>query len=294
MKNLLSKLYLVGIMALAVYFIVIIWKVTFAHIGEEYHSRKEIEELQKFKEVQKQKIEKTTLAKIILEGEERVKYYLGYRILEERRIEGHFHHIGFDVVPDNRAYCIKCHGDVAHDAVKEIRAFLNMHSFFIACQTCHVKLEGAKKTGVFKWYDKTTGEIIDSPVARFRPGTYRAKILSFERVDGKLQRVDSQDRIDFANEYKEREKTLSDTQKTRAKKLIHNIVSKQAHTCEDCHQREAPLLPFEVLGYPKERINSLLGTEVVGMIKNYTQFYMPRMLHPGEAGEKGKGSPRIF
>jgi len=55
--------------------------------------------------------------------------------------------------------------------------------------------------------------------------------------------------------------------------------------CKDCHQKEAPLLPFRELGYPSHRIDAIVSTEVVGMIKNYTQFYMPRMLHPGE-GDK--------
>jgi len=288
MKNILSKLYLLGIMVLAVYFMTIIWKVTFAHIAEEYHARKEIENIKKFKGEQKQEVAQPTptFEKIILESEEKVKYYLGYRVLEQQRIKGHFHHIGFEILPDKRSYCIYCHGDMPHDAVKEIRAFLNMHAFFMTCETCHVKLEKSERTGVFKWYDKTTGEIVESPIMRSKPGTYRTKIIPFERANGTLQRVDSQERIDFAVEYKEREKTLSNAQKSKAKKLIHKITSKQAYVCEDCHQTEAPLLPLEALGYPRERVLAITSTEIIGMIKNYTKFYMPRMLHPGEAIQK--------
>jgi uncharacterized membrane protein len=123
MKNFLSKLYLLVVMVLIVYFISIIWKVTFAHIVEEYHDRKELVDIREFKEGQKKKEKKTSFEKIILEGEKKVKYYLGYRVLEEQRIEGHFHHIGFEIGPDKRSYCITCHGDMPHDAVKEIRAF---------------------------------------------------------------------------------------------------------------------------------------------------------------------------
>ena len=288
MKSFLFKLYMLGFMCLVLFFIFIIWKVTFAHIIEEYHERKAAQEIAKFKEEQKKKAEKTTFEKIILESEERIKHYLGYRILEEQRIKGHFHHIGFDIGPDRRSYCVDCHGDMPHDAVKELRAFLNMHAFFIACETCHVKLEKPKRTGVFKWYDRVTGKIVKSPVKEFSPGTYRAKIIPFEAPEGggEPRRVDYQERIDFAREYRERENKLTEAQKSRAKKLIHNIVSKQPYICEDCHQKEAPLLPLEALGYPKERIDSITSTEVVGMIKNYTKFYMPRMLHPGKAEKK--------
>jgi hypothetical protein len=273
-------------MVLTVFFIIIIWKVTFAHILEEYHSRKEALEIAKIKEEQEKKKEKTTFEKIIIESEERVKHYLGYRVLEEQRIEGHFHHIGFDIGPDKRSYCIECHGDMPHDNIKELRAFMNMHAFFINCQTCHIKLEESKKTGVFKWYERTTGKIVDSPVTTSKPGTYKAKIIPFEYENGKLVRLDSQERIDFAREFKEKEKTLTETQRSKAKKLIHNIVSKNPYICEDCHQKESPLLPFEELGYPKERIDSIVSTEVVGMIKKYTEFYMPRMLQPGESKKK--------
>jgi hypothetical protein len=286
MKNIFFKIYMVAFMALTVFFIMIIWKVTFAHIIEERHERDQAREIAKYKEEQFKKAKKTTFEKIILESEERVKHYLGYRILEEARIEDHFHHIGFDIGPDNRSYCVKCHGDMPHDAVKELRAFLNMHAFFVGCQTCHVKLEKAETPGVFKWYDRKTGEIVESPVKDQTPGTYNAKLIPFEKVNGKLQRVDSQERIDFANEYKEREKSLTEAQKSRAKKLIHQIVSKKPYICEDCHQKENPLLPLEAIGYTKERIDSITSTEVVGMIKHYTKFYMPSMLQPGSSQKK--------
>ncbi|MBI4843239.1 MAG: hypothetical protein HY809_02800 [Nitrospirae bacterium] len=288
MKNIFYKLYVVAFMCLTVWFIVIIWNVTFHHVIEEYENRKELEEVATIKEQKKREAEKTKFERIILQSEERVKHYLGYRVIEEQRIEGHFHHIGFDIGPDNRSYCIRCHGDMPHDKVRDLRAFLNMHAFFIACQTCHVKTEG-RGPRVYKWYDRKTGELVPSPVLTYRAGTYNAKIIQIENTGvGEPQRVDSQERIDFASEFKEREKELSEAQKSKAKKMIHEIVSKQPSICEDCHQRESPLLPLHELGYPRDRIDSILSTEVVGMVKKYTEFYMPRMLHPGEQNKENE------
>ncbi len=286
MKNFFFKIYMLAFMVLVVFFTITIWNVTFGHLVHEYSERQEVKEILNFREGQtEKKVEKTTFEKVILESDQRVKHYLGYKILEEIRIEGHFHHIGFDIGPDKRSYCIECHGDMPHDAVKDLRAFLNMHAFFVACQTCHVKLEGESKTGIFKWYDRTTGEIVASPVEKAKPGSFKAKIIPIENVGGTLQRVDGMENMDFAHEYKKNEPTLSEAQRSKAKKLIHKIVSKQPYICEDCHQKEKPLLPLEDLGYPKERIDSITSTEVVGMIKNYTEFYMPHMLQPG-AGKK--------
>ena len=122
-----------------------------------------------------------------------------------------------------------------------------------------------------------------SPVNNEKAGAYMSKIIPFERVDGKLQRVDTQERIEFVQEFREMEKTLSELQKSKATKMIHKVVDKEPYVCDDCHRKEKPLLPFESLGYSKERIDTFESTEVVGMIKKYTKFYMPQMLHPGEA-----------
>ena len=286
MKEFLFKIYMLAFMVLVIFFIVVIWNVTFGHIVHEYSERKEATNVQSIKEAKAKEAEKSTFEKVILDSDERVKHYLGYKIIEETRIKGHFHHIGFDIGPDKRSYCVKCHGDIPHDAVKEIRAFLNMHAFFVGCQTCHVRLEGKEKTGVFKWYDRTSGEIVDSPVRTARPGSFKSKLIPFERVSGQLQRIDNDERIQFALEYAENEKTLTEGQKSRAKKLIHKVVSKKPVQCEECHQKENSLLPFEAIGYPRERVNSITSTEVVGMIKNYTKFYMPTMLTPGEEHKK--------
>jgi len=284
-KKLFSKLYILAFMVLTVFFMLIIWKVTFGHLVDTNFLKNRIEEIEKDVS-QKQEKEKVstglTFKESILQGEERVKHYLGYKVLEELRIKDHFHHIGFDFKPDQRSYCIGCHGDMPHSKIKEIRAFANMHASYIACQTCHVKLEGAERTGVFKWYDRTTGDIVPSPVKEgVSPGSYQSKIIPFVKINGKFQRIDTQERIQFAKDYSEMEKTLTDIQKAKAKKIIHKIVSQKPYLCEDCHQKEAPALPYEELGYNKKRIDAFEGTEVSGMIRNYTKFFIPKMLHPG-------------
>jgi hypothetical protein len=93
--------------------------------------------------------------------------------------------------------------------------------------------------------------------------------------------VDTPERIAFAREYSETEKSLSEVQKTKARRIIHNVVSKKPYVCEACHQKEAPLLPFKELGFPQHRIDTMVSNEVIGMIKKYTDFYIPLILDPG-------------
>ena len=280
MKEILFKIYMLAFMALVVFFIVVIWNVTFGHMVHEYQERQEAKEILAIKESKEKVKEKTTFETIILESDERVKHYLGYRVLEQRWLKGHFHHIDFDFIPDKKNYCVECHGDLPHSKVKELRAFGNMHASFISCETCHVKLEGDAETGIFKWYDRETGKIVESPVSdTIRPGTYRSKIIPFERIDGKPQRIDTPERIAFASEFRKNEKTLTEIQKSKANKIMHKFISKKPYLCEDCHQKEAPLLPFADLGYPQHKIDTFVSTEVIGMIKKYSQFYLPDILN---------------
>ncbi len=292
MKNFLAKLYILGSMALTVIAMVFIWKMTFGHLYEANGFKAKALALASIKEQDQNAMAKSAFERAIFEEEERVKHYLGYRVLEEKKIEGHFQHIDFDFVPDKNSYCIKCHGDMPHSKIKELRAFGNMHSSFLSCQVCHVRIEPSDKIGVFKWYDRSTGEIVPSPVRQGAfQGAYQSKIVPFERVNGELQRIDSQDRTDFALEYSQRENTLTDIQKAKAKKIIHQVVSEKPYKCQDCHNQDKSVLPFRELGYQERRIATIISSEVVGMINNYTKFYMPRILHPGfgEEGNQPKG-----
>jgi hypothetical protein len=68
------------------------------------------------------------------------------------------------------------------------------------------------------------------------------------------------------------------------------LLKKRTAQFRELTHRKGLILPSssgkKSVGYSKERIDSLTSTEVVGMIKNYTKFYMPKMLHPGEEEKK--------
>ncbi len=269
-------------MVMVVYFGVTIWNLTFAHVIHEYHERHAVKTEHSDETIGMKAVDMKSFEQVILKSEKRVKNYLGYRVLEQQYIEGHFHHIGFDVGPDKYSYCSSCHGDMPHDSVtKDLRAFLNMHAFFIGCQTCHSRPEGNMATGVYQWYDRENGEIIPSPVTDAPPGTYKAKIIPFVMENGSMARIDSPAKMKFVEQFRLNEKNLTEGQRSKAKNVIHSVISKSPVMCEECHSKENPLLPLENLGYPKRRVDSITSTEVVGMIKNYTKFYMPKMLNPG-------------
>ncbi len=78
MKKLITKLYILGFMVLTLFFMHIIWKVTFGHLFEENHFQNKIVAIASMKnEAENKPKQEASFQEAILEGEERVKHYLG-------------------------------------------------------------------------------------------------------------------------------------------------------------------------------------------------------------------------
>ncbi len=281
MMRFLKILLMVFSLGMTIVYMVLIWHLTFGHLIAAVAKRHTVVKTAKELAAQKRQNTVQSLQKSLFLGDERVKQYLGYRVLDTIRLEGHFHHIDFEILPDKRSYCNKCHGDMPHNKVKEVRSFWNMHAFFMACETCHIRFEDSAAPPAYQWYDRQTGQIVDSPVARAKPGFYSAKIVPLERANGSLARVDSEERIAFANKFIKTGNTMSEFQKSKAIKLIHQVNSKKPYVCDDCHRKEKPILSLRDLGYPPERIAFLEGNEVVGMVDKYKTFFLPDFMKPG-------------
>ncbi|MES9970903.1 MAG: hypothetical protein ABW092_12790 [Candidatus Thiodiazotropha sp.] len=213
---------------------------------------------------------------------------LGYMVIEEQYVKGHFHHVGMKVETDNNSTCIRCHGAVPHDRAKTIRAFLNMHAFYMACETCHIRPTNNSSKYEFRWYDKQTGKITSNPpglntLDESMYGNYAAKISPGESDSkGNFKFINGAKELDFVERYLKQESRLNDTQKSKMKKVIHRNVNEDPLICDGCHTiRETPYLPFTRLGYPKRRLHELTSTEVVGMINKYQKFYIPNLLKGG-------------
>jgi len=220
---------------------------------------------------------------------------LDYRVIEQPYIEGRFHHIGFEVQPDNASMCVRCHGNVPHDKSKEVRSFLNMHAFYTACETCHIRPENNEPEWAFRWYNKESGKLSDNPgvlveiekmyahpEAPYYPtyGNYGVKIAPgfIENATFTFLKTDK-DRA-FVERYITQQDQLSEQQRSQMKKLVHKGINKKPIECNQCHQEDSPYLPFAKLGYPPRRVEELTNTSVVGMIDKYKEFYIPNFLTP--------------
>ncbi len=284
-KNIIRILYILALMVFTVWYAFFIHPIIFGHGDKTEKLAAENQDLASFYGEGTTEEEKA-FVKSLKEQQQIATTDLGYMVIEEQYVQGHFHHVGMKVEADSYNVCIRCHGAVPHDRAKTIRAFLNMHAFYMACETCHVRPEAAGEgSWVFKWYDKDNGNAIPTPAGvntldEAMYGNYSAKMAPGKiGSDGKFRFLNGPKELAFVNKYLQEEGRLNDTQKSKMKKVIHRNVNEDPLLCEGCHTiKGVPYLPFIEMGYPKARLHDLTSTEVVGMINKYQEFYIPEFL----------------
>jgi hypothetical protein len=246
--------------------------------------------------------EEEMFARLIKEQTSTTKTDLGNKLIEQPYIQGRFHHIGFELQHDKASTCVRCHGNVPHDESKELRSFLNMHTFYLACETCHVS-DKDESDRQFRWYNKDNGELVPNPVAlrdieelyrtksaHIYPtyGNYGAKIVPGKKQGELFVLTHGPKEMAFADRYIEEQERLGPEQKSQMKKVIHRKVSSEPITCKQCHDEKEQYLPLAELGYPPTRLSELTDSSVVGMILKYREFYIPRFLTPGVEHNENK------
>jgi len=192
----------------------------------------------------------------------------------QRRWTSHFH-IADRQLPEaaNAAsMCIQCHGYYAHRTSEQLRSFYNMHSYYMACETCHIRMEVPEKP-VMAWFDWTTEKQVRRPGAG--KSLYSARLVPI-RAD---MRLDAFDRQDLAREYMLRKDALSDAEKKKREHELMGHLSKNAVACEDCHRKDG-YLDFFRLGYDAQRTAMLQNPDIMQLIKGYKKFFIPTMFDP--------------
>ncbi len=198
---------------------------------------------------------------------------------EVRKWMGHFHNIDstIDLKLPNPPVCMKCHGLYPHSKSPEVRSLLNMHTYFFACEVCHVRTDPRKGGVNFVWFDNKSGEVVKK--LKGTNGVYGAMLVPV-KVDqnGKRIRLDQMNK-DVVSEYLKVKDTLTPEEQARAKALLHKHLSKKPIQCTECHRRGG-YLDFVSIGYDPQRAKSLYRTEVARMIDRYMKFYLPTMFDP--------------
>jgi hypothetical protein len=220
----------------------------------------------------------------MLEGVDANNPGVAYKDISEIHRLYNFHQAEPVVGSDTQNLCVSCHGDVPHDKKKEIRAFLNMHAFFMGCETCHIK-PGTQGEFKYVWYDKNTGEEFEKIDTGFFLEDSPYKLVPRNK-SGEAKVFDTPAVTKYVGEFKKTVANSAPAAKSAALKVIHRPMNKLEDSvkCNECHTPNLAeaYLPYKQIGYTDRRLAQIIGNEVSGMIDNYKEFFLPNFLRPSE------------
>lgn len=198
----------------------------------------------------------------------------------------HFHIIDEYVerLDEKQQICNTCHGAYAHDRDKKVRALLNLHTGFMGCTVCHVRKDGGEGQGGttlsaeiagYTWVDSKTGEFKTSVTGEY--GKYAEMIYPFMAAGQENRRIYRPISDSAAQQFLNNKPEWNEKQLEEATTKLHEKISKEAVSCTDCHEKDG-YFDFASLGFSRQRIDYLISNEVVGMIENYSTFYLPSVI----------------
>jgi len=137
------------------------------------------------------------------------------------------------------SFCRGCHQQNPHRSNVRKRAFLNMHSRYIACETCHWRPEG--KQLEYAWTKV--------------PGSSRAEGIITPSLKGEPVMI--MENTPWARTLKRQWEEADDAGKVEIKAKLHQPLKEKGPGCGACHGNEETLLDYEVLGYKPQQARKL-------------------------------------
>lgn len=218
------------------------------------------------------------------------------RNAEEHR---HFHHfVNYPEVPEaKQSTCYICHFRLPHNKNKKTRCMLNMHTYYTACETCHLEVK-ENKTVVYQWYSPVKenpegpffGTSYDPESGELKPVKDRfSKIAPFYKKGNTLVSAIHMQQKEEAKEYVRMRDQLTEEQRKDETKKFHTDLAEKAPECHACHG-EHGRLNFKQLGFSEKRTLDLENMNIKGIITKYDEFYLPDLFRqPEDSGTGNRG-----
>jgi cytochrome b subunit of formate dehydrogenase len=180
-----------------------------------------------------------------------------------------------------RSECLLCHSWLPHQEDIKTRAYLNLHSRFMTCETCHAG-EGAVMAGEFRWLDLrsdpqgspgTPFHVSTAPAARGE-SNYYSRIGLIKDGDPVFADIDSP----RAREYQANPATMTQARINEVKKTFHDRIDDSegaALGCRACHTESGGMMDFRRLGFDEQRTLELRSVARTASVTDYEIFYLP-------------------
>jgi len=238
-----------------------------------------------------------TVQSISLSEEQRQKSLKALEEYKQVKVRGElevppFHKRGKVDASLGNSFCSTCHMTPPHTKSVRSRTFMNMHTQYIACETCHFRPEGVQFD--YQWQDTRDASLVPAKSKLFRQEVELEKKIArlpakkvitkdtyninpFYKITPfyQQQAVNLRNDDAFAKETKKlwtQEGALIEKAERRA--LIHAPLSEKGPTCQACHSQQDSLLNLAELGasaYQAEKIENNIVTQFFSRYKDEEQ-----------------------
>ncbi len=189
----------------------------------------------------------------------------------------HFHNMDSVVLAgiQTGSSCLVCHGDYPHWQDKKVRSLFNAHSWFIACEVCHLQFEDGEEIE-YRWFDNDSGlKLTKLAGENSQYGAYIAPVVNGFLATKRLSALKNEDSI---KAYLLAEDQFNDAQKKTALDAIHKALTKKPVHCDQCH-KENGVLNFVELLYSPHVALYLESIDMGALTEIYQEFYFPDLLN---------------
>lgn len=197
-------------------------------------------------------------AEALAKAEKQVREHRDITLKEDLKVPP-FHKRVENPVKQGEAFCQGCHLPLPHTQQLRTRDFLNMHSRYLACETCHFRPKDARFD--YRWLDYASW--LPAPHAqRFRTGTQtdnakplegNTKVAPFQSGEPAI----AQPRSPFADKVAREWKDSDLAGKAKLKARLHMPLEKEGPDCAACHVERQPMLDLQALGAPPEQARAI-------------------------------------
>jgi len=173
--------------------------------------------------------------------------------------------------------CFTCHLPLPHRENMRSRSFLNMHTQYIACETCHLQPENVSLDYAWLAYDgEQTGQRVDATqAATAKPDEplpsiipiLEARIAPFYKGQPALIFKDDAE----VKKITERWENGTQEEKSQLKAVLHLPLNNEGRKCKECHRDsdEPGPLDLKALGASEEQQRAISQNIIAQFFRRY-------------------------
>ncbi len=173
--------------------------------------------------------------------------------------------------------CTTCHLSPPHTKSERTRTFMNMHTQFIACESCHFRPKD--KVLSYQWEDVRDGLSLkgkaklfrqvqsteEKPLERVKALHSYYKITPFYKGEAAVLRKNSQ----FAQATKRIWEGGVEAEKIERRALIHAPLEEKGPECSACHDKDEQFLDLSKLGANTYQANKIYNNIIAQFFARY-------------------------